>query len=284
MITSQSVSLGCEPHLLFAGGTYRFRFTDGRWHLGLVTAIEGNTNAELRFLTPTSEAMLGGVLLPVAGLRPAPLRDRDVTSLPSGSRVIARLPQSAGADPRVWQECQVLSFGRGGRTITVQSEGDDGSFLEATTLPIERVAVSQYADSSSDEAGYSDLGSESEREGEFTETAAGRRSANGHAAVASIVAAQSELDPSAVRNADTALQEASAAVQNAVTAGRWQGRVFGDFEAHTRGIGSKLLAAMGFRAGTGLGINKQGIAAALQVQASLLCTCIQPYDAASALN
>ena len=51
-----------------------------------------------------------------------------------------------------------------------------------------------------------------------------------------------------------------------MTAGRWQGSMFAEFEAHTRGIGSKLLAAMGFVAGKGLGRDKQGISAALQVQ------------------
>lgn len=80
-------------------------------------------------------------------------------------------------------------------------------------------------------------------------------------------------DPEALEEAEAARQGASAAVRAAAAAGRWQGSVFADFEAHTRGIGSKLLAAMGYVAGTGLGRDRQGISAALQVQVSLGYIC-----------
>jgi len=79
----------------------------------------------------------------------------------------------------------------------------------------------------------------------------------------------------AVEDAEYALRGASKAIHVAVAAGRWQGRVFADFEAHTRGIGSKLLASMGYVAGTGLGRDRQGISAALQIQVGTapLCSC-----------
>ena len=82
--------------------------------------MSGGTHAELRFLMPTSEAMLGGVLLPVAGLRPAPLTEGDISGRPPGSRLVARLPPAPGADTRLWSECQLVGSEHGGRAVTVQ--------------------------------------------------------------------------------------------------------------------------------------------------------------------
>ncbi len=40
---------------------------------------------------------------------------------------------------------------------------------------------------------------------------------------------------------------------------------FATWEAHTRGVGSKLMAAMGYRKGAGLGRDKEGNAAPIEV-------------------
>lgn len=44
-----------------------------------------------------------------------------------------------------------------------------------------------------------------------------------------------------------------------------QGPVLASWERHTRGIGSKLLASMGFQAGKGLGVSQQGMVTPLEV-------------------
>ena len=41
---------------------------------------------------------------------------------------------------------------------------------------------------------------------------------------------------------------------------------FATWEAHTRGVGSKLMAAMGYRKGSGLGRHKEGNAALIEVR------------------
>lgn len=40
---------------------------------------------------------------------------------------------------------------------------------------------------------------------------------------------------------------------------------FANWEAHTRGVGSKLMAAMGYRKGSGLGVCRDGSAAPIEV-------------------
>ncbi len=238
---------------------------DQRSHLGLVTALHGD-QAEVHFLRPTSKAMLAGVQLPASALQPAVFRQDDVSSLPPGSRVLARL--QGPADGGVWHECQIVDFAAGGRRVTVRSSANG---LTAT-LPLAEVAaahgaVSDGAEADAESENDADAVTEDEEDLDDVET-----HRNAHAAVAAPVSGQQDTEeeetpsPEAVERLQAALQDDAQAVRRAVQTGSWQGAVLAAFEQHTRGIGSKLLAAMGFVAGRGLGRDGEGIVAPVDVQ------------------
>ena len=240
---------------------------DQRSHLGLVTALRGD-HAEVHFLRPTSKAMLAGVQLPASALQPAVFRQVDVSSLPARSRVLARLHGSA--DGGLWHECQIVDFAAGGRRVAVRSAAEGLT----VTLPLAEVAAAQAA--VSDGAG-AEADEESENgDDDATEAEEDQDNVemhrNAHAAVAAPVSGQQDMEeeetpsPEAVERLQAALQEDAQAVRRAVQAGNWQGAVLAAFEQHTRGIGSKLLAAMGFVAGRGLGRDGAGIVAPVDVQ------------------
>jgi len=240
---------------------------DQRSHLGLVTALRDNDQAEVHFLRPTSTAMLAGVQLPASALQPAVFRQDDVSSLPPGSRVLARL--YGPADGGVWHECQIVDFAAGKRRVTVRSAAG----WATATLPLAEVAAAQTAVSDCAEA---DAESEHDDDDDATEDEEGEdaveRHENANAAVAAPASGQQDTEeeeapsPEAVERLQAALQDDARAVQRAVQVGNWQGAVLAAFEQHTRGIGSKLLAAMGFVAGRGLGRNGEGIVAPVDVQ------------------
>ena len=229
---------------------------------------------------PTSAAMLAGVQLPAAALRAAAFRQDDVSSLPPGSRVLAQL--QGLTDGGVWHECQVVDFAAGGRKVTVRSAADGSTSM----LPLSAVAAALAVDSS-DDAGADAAGTDRDNDGSGDEGDGGfdereadeggddiERHKNAHAAFAAPQDQQPEGDdeeeeaipPGAAERLQAALQDDAQAVQAAVRAGGWRGAVLAAFEQHTRGIGSKLLAAMGFVAGAGLGRDGKGIAAPVDVQ------------------
>ena len=241
---------------------------DQRSHLGLVTALRGD-QAEVHFLRPTSTAMLAGVQLPASALQSAVFRQDDVSSLPPGSRVLAQI--NGPADGGVWHECQIVDFAAGGRRVTVRSSTADGATV---TLPLAEVAVALAAVRAGTEAdAAADADSEDEDDATEDEEDDVEMHRNAHAAVAAPDVNQQNTEaeeeapsPEAVERLHAALQDDAEAVQRAVQAGNWQGAVLAAFEQHTRGIGSKLLAAMGFVAGRGLGRDGKGIVAPVDVQ------------------
>ena len=252
---------------MHAGGTYRFRYVDQRQHIGLVTALLRGDQAEVHFLQPTSAAMLAGVQLPASALQPAAFRQDDVSSLPPGSRVLAQL--QGPADGGVWHESQIVDFTAGGRQVTVRS-AENGATV---TLPLAEVAAAHTAvsDGAGDEADAEFEDGDDDAEDEEDEDAV-EVHRNAHAAFAAPEDIQQDAEeeatpsPEAVERLQAALQDDAQAVQKAVRAGNWRGQMLAAFEQHTRGIGSKLLAAMGFVVGRGLGRDGEGIVAPVDVQ------------------
>ena len=228
-----------------------------------------HNQVEVHFLRPTSTTMLAGVLLPASALQPAVFRQDDVSSLPPGSRVLARL--RGAEDGGVWHDCQLVDFASGKRRVTVRSAADGST----GTLPLAEVAAAHAGISDGVEA---DAAAESEDDGEASEDEDEddiETHRNAHAAVAAPDDNQQNSEeaetpsPEAVERLQAALQDDAQAVQKAVQAGNWRGAVFAAFEQHTRGIGSKLLAGMGFVAGRGLGRDGKGIVAPVDVQVRL---------------
>ena len=236
---------------------------DQRFHIGLVTATRGE-QAEVHFLQPTSAAMLAGVQLPASALRPAAFRQDDVSSLPPGSSVLAQL--RGPVDGGVWHKCHLVGFEAGGRRMTVRSAADGAM----ATLPLAEVAAAHGA-ISDDAADEADAESDEDEEAAEDEDVIEMHK-NAHAAFAAPEVSQQHADeeaapsPDAVERLQLALQDDAQAVRKAVQTGNWRGAVLAAFEQHTRGIGSKLLAAMGFVAGRGLGRDGKGIAAPVIVQ------------------
>lgn len=74
-----------------------------------------------------------------------------------------------------------------------------------------------------------------------------------------------ETTPVSFGHLQLAVQESIHAAAAAAASGPQAGPTFALWERHTRGIGSKLLASMGHKAGQGLGARQQGIATPLEV-------------------
>ncbi|KAL4422140.1 hypothetical protein ABPG77_006829 [Micractinium sp. CCAP 211/92] len=247
------------------GSTCVFRHTDGRWYYG---AVEGSSNGslQLRFAFPTRAFQLELLSLPSASCLPAALSSLqpDASLLHPGARVVVLLPGR-----QLWEAAEVAEVDVAGQRVVAVALAD----RQRRVLPLSAVALSAHAPDPH--------GSDSEAQPALDAAGSGDEGSSGGSGSGSDMDFDSEEDGdgegegeedggdgyngAAFGRVSLAMAEAAGLLQQQASAGpQSETTLFFSSEAHSRGIGSKLLARMGFKAGRGLGRQQQGLQQALQ--------------------
>ncbi|XP_076902124.1 zinc finger CCCH domain-containing protein 22-like [Bidens hawaiensis] len=225
-----------ESESFSVGSKCRFRHSDGRWYDGLIVAIEDSNCAKVSFLTPTSENQLickfflqqrcrfGTKCRSSHGIDP-PLSSlkKYTPTIWTHSLVGSTVWAISDTKTGIWREAELESWDEklgSGRVVF----RDDGSVLDVGN---ESLSLSEYAQMSDDDD--SDSYSESE---------------------------QDDLSENELEDASEGLGFLdSSNLQKGI---QTETAIFAEWENHTRGITSKMMANMGFREGMGLGARLQG--------------------------
>ncbi|KAH7688245.1 CCCH zinc finger domain-containing protein [Dioscorea alata] len=229
-----------ESECYSIGSKCRFRHKDGRWYNGNIISFEGDSSARISFLNPTSESMLmckfflqqrcrfggncrlsHGFDVPVSSLKQYIPTKWHQSSV--GSNIWAISESQSG----IWRkaELELLDDDLGyGQVVFL----DDGT---SAKLKTEALSISNYAEMSSDDEDE-DLSSESS---EFT-------------------GEEEDLDDE-TDHQGLGFLEATKLQRGIQT----ETAVFAQWENHTRGIASKMMASMGYREGMALGASGKGI-------------------------
>ncbi|XP_076942921.1 zinc finger CCCH domain-containing protein 18-like [Bidens hawaiensis] len=225
-----------EAESFSVGSKCRFRHSDGRWYDGLIVAIEDSNCAKVSFLTPTSENQLmckfflqqrcrfGTKCRSSHGIDlPLSSLKKYALTIWTHSLVGSNVWAISDTKTGIWREAELESWDEELRSGQVVFR-DDGSVLNVGN---ESLSLSEYAQMSDEDD--SDSYSESEQydlsENEIEDTSEGF----------------GFLESS---NLQRGIQTETA--------------IFAQWENHTRGIASKMMANMGFREGMGLGARLQG--------------------------
>ncbi|XP_057539500.1 zinc finger CCCH domain-containing protein 22 [Amaranthus tricolor] len=226
------------------GSKCRFRHTDGHWYHGEVLELDGSF-ARVSFLHPTSEKMMickfflqqrcrfgancrlsHGTLVRLSSLK------KFVAPCLGQPFIGSRIWAVSGNGASIWREAELGSWDDKLNQGVVVFR-DNGS---SETLGVEAMLLSQYAETSDEEEGESDYSS-SENSGLSDYEDDGLPQGLGFVE-------------------STALQKG---IQTDTA-------IFADWENHTRGIASKMMANMGYREGMGLGLAGQGMVKPIPVK------------------
>ncbi|KAH7426263.1 hypothetical protein KP509_11G092700 [Ceratopteris richardii] len=224
------------------GSKCRFRHANGRWYYGQILEADDEGFVRVSFLMPTTEKMQMCKYFMQQRCRFGEscrmshvhsLKEYDLSRCLQPCVGSAILACSSADGEGLWRQAELESWDESVQTGTAVFV-HDGSRLD---VGIENLSLSQYAHESDDTSCSSE---DDEDEAELND----------------------EEDEE-----DNDYSLLGLGVMEAVEAGpQVDTRVFANWERHTRGIASKMMANMGYREGMGLGKTGQGIVLPVEVR------------------
>ncbi|KAM7459609.1 hypothetical protein LguiA_036603 [Lonicera macranthoides] len=223
-----------EDQSYSVGSKCRFRHIDGRWYNGLIVGLEGSNAAKISYLTPTSENMLMCKFF-------LQQRCRFGTNCRLSHGVDVPLSRLKKYIPTMWDQSLV------GSSIWAASEGKSGIWRVAELVSWDdNLGVGQVV--FRDNGTSSKVGSEAISLSEYAQMS--DEDENYSTSDQSDSSDYEEDSPKGVGYLESSTLQRGIQTETAI---------FAQWENHTRGIASKMMANMGYTEGMGLGVSGQGM-------------------------
>uniref|UniRef100_A0A061SA30 G-patch domain-containing protein n=1 Tax=Tetraselmis sp. GSL018 TaxID=582737 RepID=A0A061SA30_9CHLO len=242
-----------EKTACFVGQDCIFRSIDGLWYDGVVRDTSGDL-VKLDFAAPTRLHQLELAEVPAALVRPS-ARSAAARRPSEGDEVLAMLPDGSG----LWGRAEVVGVDSPSNTAEVVFRTGGGS--REATVPLDRVSARLGAWRSAEDA----VGSGTDRDSAASASASGSEEDEEDEGADSGVAEEAALHEGLGRAALALASSRGSANAAAAVGPQTDVAHFAEWEGHTRGIASKMMAAMGYVRGRGLGADGSGRALPLEV-------------------